>query len=176
MLNYIKMYYISGRRITFPSSIIVTWKSRNCAYRVAWKTANAHRIFVQILSKTVICEIKTEREDRKKNSLWMPLVGSRSRMKLLLSWNLFAIFRIMILFKDDLIGFTFASCLHSLISKSLIDHVAGRETTSLNSNHQRAYSSPKLYITIGNHGGMISTEENSWFVHQRTLGIRPAVV
>jgi hypothetical protein len=50
------------------------------------------------------------------------------------------------------------------------------ETTSLNCGHQLAYcSSPRwhLYMSI-EHGGMISTGENSWFVHQSSLAILPA--
>jgi hypothetical protein len=49
------------------------------------------------------------------------------------------------------------------------------ETTSLNCGHQRAYSSsPRWYMSMGNYGGMISREENSWFVHQSSLAILPA--
>jgi hypothetical protein len=41
---------------------------------------------------------------------------------------------------------------------------------SLNCSHQRVHCpSPRWYMSIVNHGGMISTEENSRFVHQSSL-------
>jgi hypothetical protein len=44
------------------------------------------------------------------------------------------------------------------------------ETTSLSSGHQRAYgSSPRRYMSMENYNGMMSTGENSWFVHQSAL-------
>jgi hypothetical protein len=33
----------------------------------------------------------------------------------------------------------------------------------------------QMYVSIENHGRMISTEENSWFVHQNSLAVLPAV-
>jgi hypothetical protein len=32
-----------------------------------------------------------------------------------------------------------------------------------------------LYMSVENHGGMMSLKENSWFVHQSSLAIPPAV-
>jgi hypothetical protein len=44
------------------------------------------------------------------------------------------------------------------------------KTTSLNCNQQRAYcSSPRWYMSMESHGGMISVGEDSWFVHQSFL-------
>jgi hypothetical protein len=46
---------------------------------------------------------------------------------------------------------------------------------SMNRDHQRAYCSPSGDIMgMENHGGMISTKENSLFVHQSSLSILPA--
>jgi hypothetical protein len=46
---------------------------------------------------------------------------------------------------------------------------------SLNCSHKRAYcSSPGRYKSMENHGGIISTRENNYFVHQSSLTIRPA--
>jgi hypothetical protein len=43
---------------------------------------------------------------------------------------------------------------------------------SLNCGYQRAYClSPTWYMSMANHGGMISTVENSWFVNQNSLAI-----
>jgi hypothetical protein len=48
------------------------------------------------------------------------------------------------------------------------------EITSLNCGHQRTYSSsPRWYMSVGSHGGMMSTAEN-WFVYQSSLAILPA--
>jgi hypothetical protein len=56
------------------------------------------------------------------------------------------------------------------------DHVGGRETTSLNRGHQRAYcSSPRWYMCVENLGEvMIPTGENTWHVHQSSLAILSA--
>jgi hypothetical protein len=49
------------------------------------------------------------------------------------------------------------------------------ETTSLNSGHQRACCTPpSWYINVENHGGVMSTGKNSWFVYQSSLAILPA--
>jgi hypothetical protein len=46
------------------------------------------------------------------------------------------------------------------------------ENMSLNCGHQRAYCSfTRWYMSMGNDGGMMSTDENSWFVHQSALEI-----
>jgi hypothetical protein len=50
------------------------------------------------------------------------------------------------------------------------------ETMSLNCGQQRAYSSPPRWYMKDSHGGMISTEENSSFVHQSSLEILPVVI
>jgi hypothetical protein len=46
------------------------------------------------------------------------------------------------------------------------------ETTSLNCGQQRAYcSTPRWYTSMENSGGMMSTEDNSWLVHQNSLAV-----
>jgi hypothetical protein len=46
------------------------------------------------------------------------------------------------------------------------------ETTSLNCVHQRAYcSSPSWCMSMEMRDGIMSTGENSWFLHQRSLSI-----
>jgi hypothetical protein len=43
--------------------------------------------------------------------------------------------------------------------------------------HQQAYcSSQRWYISMENCGGMMMTEVSSWFIHQISLGILPAVI
>jgi hypothetical protein len=49
------------------------------------------------------------------------------------------------------------------------------EATSLNCGHQRAYClSPRWYMSMDNHDGMMMSTEENWFVHQSFLAILPA--
>jgi hypothetical protein len=60
-----------------------------------------------------------------------------------------------------------ASCCSSVTIDWLI--VPMGEITSLNCGYQLACSSTRWYMNIENHGGMVSTGENSRFVHQISL-------
>jgi hypothetical protein len=48
------------------------------------------------------------------------------------------------------------------------------EITSLNCGHQVAYcSSLRWYVSMGNRDGIMSTEDNNWFVHKSTVTVLP---
>jgi hypothetical protein len=58
-------------------------------------------------------------------------------------------------------------CRHPKRRALIVINMLWNENTSLNCDHQRAYcSSPRLNISVENHGGMILAGEYSWFVHQ----------
>jgi hypothetical protein len=66
---------------------------------------------------------------------------------------------------------------HLILSYAISSHcccccLCWSETISLNCGHQRDYcSSLWWYASLENYGGMISTGENSWFVHKCSLEI-----